>query len=93
MELRDRNVLVVGFERTGEALCRFLLGRGARVRVSDKKPAEAFGPKLKAFAERGVVFELGGHRPESFLEADLIVPSPGVPPLPEILAAREKGVQ
>ncbi len=93
MELRDKNVLVVGFERTGGALCRFLLDRGARVRVSDKKPAETFGSKLRAFEERGVVFETGGHRPETFLGADLIVPSPGVPPIAEILAAREKGVR
>ncbi len=92
MELRGRNVLVIGFERTGEALCRFLLDRGARVRVTDKRPAEAFGTKLREYAGRGVAFETGGHRPESFLEADLIVPSPGVPPLAEIRAAREKGV-
>ena len=92
MELREKNVLVVGFERTGEALCRFLLDRGARVRVTEKKPAEAFGGRIEAFAGRGVAFETGGHRAESFLAADLIVPSPGVPPLPEILAAREKGV-
>lgn len=92
MELRDKNVLVVGFERTGRAVCRFLLDRGARVRVTDRKPAEAFGDTLRPLTERGVVFELGGHRPESFLEADLIVPSPGVPPLAEIRAARAQGV-
>jgi UDP-N-acetylmuramoylalanine--D-glutamate ligase len=92
MELQAKNVLVVGFERTGEALCSFLLGRGARVRVTEKKTAEALGERVRAFAERGVVFETGGHRPESFLEADLIVPSPGVPPIPELVAAREKGV-
>jgi UDP-N-acetylmuramoylalanine--D-glutamate ligase len=92
MELRDKNVLIVGFERTGEALCRFLLDRGARVRVTEKKDAAALGDKVRAFAERGVVFETGGHRPESFLSADLIVPSPGVPPIAGILAAREKGV-
>lgn len=92
MELRDKNVLIVGFERTGEALCRFLLDRGARVRVTEKKAADAFGEKLRTWSERGVLFETGGHRPESFLGADLIVPSPGVPPLPEILAAREKGI-
>lgn len=92
MELRGLNVLVVGFERTGEALCRFLLDRGAVVRVTDKRPAEAFGERLREFAARGVAFETGGHRPESFLEAGLIVPSPGVPPLAEIRAAREKGV-
>jgi UDP-N-acetylmuramoylalanine--D-glutamate ligase len=92
MELRDKNVLIVGFERTGEALCRFLLDRGARVRVTEKKAADAFGDKIRTWTERGVRFETGGHRPESFLGADLIIPSPGVPPLPEILAAREKGV-
>jgi UDP-N-acetylmuramoylalanine--D-glutamate ligase len=92
MELRDKNVLVVGFERTGRAVCPFLLDRGARVRVTDRKPAEAFGDTVRPLAERGVVFEMGGHRPESFLEADLIVPSPGVPPLDEIRAARAKGV-
>lgn len=92
MELRGKNVLIVGFQRTGEALARFLVDRGARVRVSDKKPAEAFGRKIEEFAARGVEFETGGHRPESFLGADLIVPSPGVPPIAEIRAAREKGV-
>ena len=92
MELRDKNVLIVGFERTGEALCRFLLDRGARVRVTEKKAAEAFGDKVRTWTERGALFETGGHRPESFLAADLIIPSPGVPPLAEILAAREKGI-
>ncbi len=92
MELRDKNVLIVGFERTGQALGRFLLDRGASVRVSDKRPAEAFGPKLRAFEDRGIVFETGGHKPETFLGADLIVPSPGVPPIAEIRAARERGV-
>jgi UDP-N-acetylmuramoylalanine--D-glutamate ligase len=92
MLLKDRRVLVVGFERTGEALCEFLLARGARVRVTEKRPAGELGEKTGLWRERGVVFETGGHRPESFLGADLIVPSPGVPPLPGILAARAKGV-
>jgi UDP-N-acetylmuramoylalanine--D-glutamate ligase len=92
MELAKRNVLVVGFERTGEAVCRFLLDRGARVRVTEKKDAAAFGEKIREWRARGVAFETGGHRPGSFLDADLIVPSPGVPPLPEIRAAAAKGV-
>jgi UDP-N-acetylmuramoylalanine--D-glutamate ligase len=92
MELGGKNVLIVGFERTGEALARFLVDRGARVRVTDRKPVEAFGAKLAPFAKRGVAFEMGGHRPATFLAADLIVPSPGVPPIPEILAARDKGI-
>lgn len=92
MELKDRRVLIVGFERTGEALCEFLLARGARVRVTEKKAAGDLGEKVGRWQERGVVFETGGHRQKSFLDADLIVPSPGVPPLPGILDARAKGV-
>ncbi len=92
MELKDKRVLVVGFERTGRAAARFLAARGARVLVTDRKPAEAFGGEVRELSGLGVAFELGGHRPEAFLEADLIVPSPGVPPLAELLAARAQGV-
>ncbi len=92
MELKDRRVLIVGFERTGEALCEFLIGRGARVRVTEKKSAAALAHRIEPWRQRGVDFETGGHTPAAFLEADLVVPSPGVPPLPEILAARAKGV-
>jgi UDP-N-acetylmuramoylalanine--D-glutamate ligase len=92
MELRDKKVLIVGFERTGEALCRFLPGRGARVLVTEKKPESDLAARIQPWRERGIQFEMGGHKLESFLDADLIIPSPGVPPLPEILAAREKGI-
>lgn len=92
MELHGRKVLIVGFERTGEALCRFLPARGARVLVTEKKSELDLAAKIGPWRERGISFETGGHRIESFLEADLIIPSPGVPPLPEIVAAREKGI-
>ncbi len=92
MELRDKKVLIVGFERTGEALCRFLTARGAVVTVTEKKPEAALGRAAAAWKERGVAFETGGHRLETFLGADLVIPSPGVPPLPEILAARGRGI-
>lgn len=92
MELRGKKVLVVGFELTGEALCAFLAGRGAEVLVTEKKSEAALAERIGPWRERGIAFETGGHRPESFLGADLIIPSPGVPPLPEIRAAKERGV-
>jgi len=92
MELLNKKILIVGFEKTGQAASRFLLKHGARVLVTEKKPEKSMAAKLAPWKERGVAFELGGHRAESFFAADLIIPSPGVPPLPEILAAREKGV-
>jgi UDP-N-acetylmuramoylalanine--D-glutamate ligase len=92
MELRDKKILIVGFERTGEALCRFLPARGAKVMVTEKKTDPELASRIAPWKERGIEFETGGHRLESFLGADLIIPSPGVPPLPEIQAAVEKGI-
>ncbi len=92
MELKDKNVLVVGLARTGEALCRFLVRRGARVRVSEKKAEDALKGRPAYWRARGVAFETGGHRLESFLGADLVVLSPGVPPLAEADAAAARGI-
>ena len=92
MELKDKKVLVVGLARTGEALCRFLVGRGARVLVSEKKAEEDLGGRPAAWRTRGVAFETGGHSLESFMGSDLIVLSPGVPPLAEADAAAARGI-
>jgi len=92
MDLKGKNVLVVGLGRTGRDVCRFLLERGARVSVSEKRTLAEIAKDAAALTERGVRFETGGHRLEAFLSADLIVPSPGVPPLPEFSAARSKGI-
>jgi len=91
MELKGRKVLVVGLGKTGQALVNFLQEQGAEVWVSEKKPASELKIDLKKIEEKGVRIETGGHRLETFLAADLIIPSPGVPPLPEIRTARERG--
>jgi UDP-N-acetylmuramoylalanine--D-glutamate ligase len=92
MDLQGRNVLVVGLARTGQATAEFLLRRGARVTVTESKSLEALGPRAAALARRGVKFETGGHTLASFLEADLIIPSPGVPRHPEFAAAIARGI-
>ena len=92
MELRGRHVVVVGLARTGNSLAEFLLAEGARVTISEKRTAEALGPELAEWTSRGAVVECGGHDPATFLSADLIVPSPGVPKLAEIQSARDKGI-
>jgi len=93
MDLEGKRVLVVGLGRTGEALCRFLLNQGASVTVSEKKRPEELGAKISFWKEQGVEVEAGGHSQETFLQADLIVLSPGVPWLPELEAAKEKGIK
>jgi UDP-N-acetylmuramoylalanine--D-glutamate ligase len=89
--LEGKRVLVVGAGRSGIAAAQLCARLGARVTVTDRQPEAALGAQL-AGLPAGVVRELGGHQRESFLKAQLIVLSPGVPPLPEVEAAREAKV-
>lgn len=93
MELEGRETLIVGFGKTGQELCRFLLNRGAHVTVSEKREAGCFSEKIEFWQDRGVVFETGGHQKETFLGADMIFPSPGVPRIPELEEAMAAGVE
>jgi UDP-N-acetylmuramoylalanine--D-glutamate ligase len=88
-QLADKRVLVVGLGRSGIAAAQLCAARGARVTATDKRRPEEL--KLMGLPD-SVIRELGGHRRESFLGADLIVLSPGVPEIPELAAARAAGV-
>jgi UDP-N-acetylmuramoylalanine--D-glutamate ligase len=91
VELRGKKVLVVGLGRSGIAAAQLCAARGARVTATDSRAGAALGPALSRLPP-AAVRELGGHRLESFVGADLIVLSPGVPEIPELAAARSAGV-
>jgi UDP-N-acetylmuramoylalanine--D-glutamate ligase len=93
MQLAGKKVVVVGLALTGVAVAKFCARRGARVVVTDGKPAEKLADQMKLLAGVDVEWELGGHRVETFTSADLVVMSPGVPRLPEMRAARAAGVE
>lgn len=93
MNLEGKKVLVVGFGKTGESVCEFLVRKKAEVKVSEKRHASQIADKINIWEERGVDFETEGHRRTSFLEASLIIPSPGVPPIAELKEALRKGVE
>jgi UDP-N-acetylmuramoylalanine--D-glutamate ligase len=92
MMLHGKKVLVVGLARSGVSAARFLAARGADVTVTDRAPADRLAAQIDKLGGAARL-ELGGHRPESFTGADLIVMSPGVPELPETEAARQAGVE
>ena len=86
MELRGRTVLVVGAGKSGVAAANFCASRGANVVLTDKKtPDVRIGPRISC--------EFGGHNRESFVRTNLIVLSPGIPPLAEVEEARGRGVE
>jgi UDP-N-acetylmuramoylalanine--D-glutamate ligase len=88
--VNGRKVVVVGAARSGVAAAELLVRRGAHVTLTDMRDAI---PQEAQLAAAGVTLELGGHKPDTLLGADLIVLSPGVPPAqPAIAAARAAGV-
>jgi UDP-N-acetylmuramoylalanine--D-glutamate ligase len=91
MQLRGKRVLVVGLGRSGAGVARFCAAQGAQVTITDKRDAQALTDELRAL--EGCALELGVHHLPSFLEAELIVVSPGVPEIPELTAARRAGVK
>jgi UDP-N-acetylmuramoylalanine--D-glutamate ligase len=93
IDLGGKKVLVVGLARTGIATALFCAERGARVTATEARPEAEIAETAAKLRAVGVTLELGGHRAETFVEQDLIVPSPGVSPLlPTLAAARAIGV-
>jgi UDP-N-acetylmuramoylalanine--D-glutamate ligase len=90
-ELDGKRVVVVGLGASGVAAARLCLRRGARVVANDGKPCESLSEAARALEGEGATLVAGGHAAARMEEADVVVVSPGVPPLPEVAAAEAKG--
>ena len=91
--LERARVVVVGLGRTGQAAVRFLSSRGAQVTVSERRPRAVLEPAAAEAEALGATLEDSGHRAETFIGADLVVVSPGVPLVtPALAEARAAGV-
>ena len=93
MDIRGKNVLVVGLARSGVAAARWLSEHGAAVTGTDVRGPDAFPKVIPDLLSRKIGLELGLHRESTFLRQDVIVISPGVPAdLPVLNLARKKGI-
>jgi UDP-N-acetylmuramoylalanine--D-glutamate ligase len=91
LELKNKRVLVVGLGKSGLAAAHFLKARGARVTVSDARPATLIA-ELSDLLDQGFMVEAGSHGLLTFRRQDLIVVSPGVPmTTPELAQVRAMG--
>ncbi len=92
--LKDKKILVVGLGRTGSSLARFLIEHGAQVTVTDHKSKAELAAQLEQLDGLGIRFDLGGHSPKTFLQQDLVILSPGVPPSLKIFDyAMQQGIK
>jgi len=92
VELSGKRALVVGLGESGLAAARFLVDRGARVRVNDRRQSDALGNAAVEAAALGVELILGAHPRTAFEDVDLIVVSPGVPSFGALEDAEHRGV-
>ncbi len=82
MILAGREILIWGFGRHGGGLAaaRFAAAAGARVRILDRQPATALGNDGEQAIAAGWPWALGGAEHPWFTEAEIIIPSPAIPP-------------
>ena len=83
----------MGLGLSGKAVIRFLHQAGASISVSDTRTKSELGKDLEDIKGIPYRLEAGGHREETFINADLIIISPGVPyDIPVLQKARDRGV-
>jgi UDP-N-acetylmuramoylalanine--D-glutamate ligase len=89
--VRNRRIVVVGAARSGIAAAELLAKRGATVTLTE---ARAAFDGMERLQHAGVHIETGGHQPQTFAAAELVVVSPGVPlEQPVFDQPRERGVE
>jgi UDP-N-acetylmuramoylalanine--D-glutamate ligase len=95
LDFSGKKILVVGLGKTGLALTEYLKRQGSRVLVSDSRSRaelETLVPNDPKVTPPWFI-EGGGHTVDFFLQADLILVSPGIPlDILPLKAAGEKGI-
>jgi len=93
LELAQKNILVVGLGKSGQAAARFAARQKARVTVTDLNAADRLTEFLPGLEDQGIRLVLGEHPEGIFKQAELIVVSPGVPhTIVPLELARQAGV-
>ncbi|MBM4080733.1 MAG: UDP-N-acetylmuramoyl-L-alanine--D-glutamate ligase [Planctomycetes bacterium] len=94
-DFKGKRVTVMGLGLFGGGVgaARFLAKAGARVTVTDLKPADELAESVAQLSGLPIEFHLGGHREADFSDTDLVVVSPAVPAdSPFLDLARQRGV-
>ncbi len=93
--MKGKKVLVFGMARSGIAVAKLLLMKGAQVSVCDAKTEADFDGALDELKAAGARLCLGEQHPEALVEGmDALVVSPGIPvDNPAVVRAKALGVE
>jgi UDP-N-acetylmuramoylalanine--D-glutamate ligase len=89
MHFAGKKVVVIGMGKTGIAAASFLGKQGAKVTVTDEKPSNQWSAEFKRIAQEKWL-EIGKYNADTLADADMVIPSPGVPPHNNLLVAALK---
>src|SRR5262245_17478607 len=81
MNLSGKAVAVVGLGESGVAAAELALSSGAQVMAIDAAPEEKLSSAARALAAKGAKLLVGRNDEAALRRADVVVVSPGVPPL------------
>lgn len=84
----------LGLNQGGVGAAKYFAKKGNQVRVTDLKTKQELAPSIKALNKfKNIEFVLGRHREKDFVNAELIISSPAVPPNNKyVQLAREKDI-
>jgi UDP-N-acetylmuramoylalanine--D-glutamate ligase len=92
LRFAGERAVVVGAGVAGAAAARVLAAEGARVRVTELRPADQV-PEVVGLLDAGIDVRAGGHDPSHLDDATLVVTGPGVSPNANVLRwARARGL-
>jgi UDP-N-acetylmuramoylalanine--D-glutamate ligase len=91
MNLSGKTVAVVGLGESGVAAAELALRHGAEVMGIDAAPEDKLAPAARALADKGVKLFAGRNDEGAVKRADVVVVSPGVPPLALLDQASQSG--
>lgn len=95
MDLVGKRVVVVGLGRSGHAAAALCAREGASVVVSDSREESVLRQEVAELVSRGARIEVraGAQTSDVFSGANLVVVSPGVPPLEVLEEVESRGVE
>ncbi len=79
MNYKEKKIAILGLARSGMAVAKLLISKGAEVYISDAADNEILRKRAGEFRKLGAIVELGGHSDCRLNDVDEVVLSPGVP--------------
>lgn len=80
------DVTILGLSKSGISAARYLSEKGANCTISEKREANPEDDEtIRELEKLDIKVEMGGHKDETILNADVIITSPGIPPHAEVM--------